>query len=162
MFAAGVAILSAVMDSLNIDELYVSDGALREGVLYDMEDKFKSLDIRSRTAETLLSRYHVDLTHAEKVKETANALLLQAKPQLKDTIGTELFDLLGWSALLHEVGQSVAFQGYHRHSAYLIKHTTMPGFNTEQQRLISLSFDIKEKRSSCKSYRHCHCSRCNK
>lgn len=138
VFAAGVTILSAVMDSLNIDELYVSDGALREGVLYDMEDKFKSLDIRSRTAETLLSRYHVDLTHAEKVKETAHTLLLQAKPQLEGTVDAELFDLLGWSALLHEVGQSVAFQGYHRHSAYLIKHTTMPGFNTEQQRLISV------------------------
>ncbi|TKF93933.1 exopolyphosphatase, partial [Vibrio sp. F13] len=65
-------------------------------------------------------------------------LLLQVKPQLEGTIDTELFDLLGWSALLHEVGQSVAFQGYHRHSAYLIKHTTMPGFNTEQQRLISV------------------------
>ncbi|WP_135455571.1 exopolyphosphatase [Vibrio echinoideorum] len=138
VFAAGVTILSAVMDTLNIKELHFSDGALREGVLYDMEDKFKNCDIRVRTAEALISRYHIDLAHGEKVKELALTLLKQIKPQVETEVSRELFDLLGWSALLHEIGQSISFQGYHRHSAYLLKHTTMPGFNTEQQRLLSV------------------------
>lgn len=137
VFAAGVTILSASMDSLNIKELHFSDGALREGVLYDMVDRFKDIDVRTRTAETLVSRYHVDVVHAKKVKALVIALLRQAQPQVVIELNNELYDLLGWAALLHEVGQSIAFQGYHRHSAYLLKHTTMPGFNTEQQRLIS-------------------------
>ena len=138
VFAAGVSILSAVMDILDIKELHFSDGALREGVLYDMEERFKDIDIRTRTAETLISRYHVDLTHGERVKKLAVTLLKQAQSQINIPVHRELFDLLGWSALLHEVGQSISFQGYHRHSAYLLKHTTMPGFNAEQQRLLSL------------------------
>lgn len=137
VFAAGVTILSAAIDTLNINELHFSDGALREGVLYDMEDRFKDIDVRTRTAETLVSRYHVELVHSQKVKAVAVELLKQAQPQVTTAITNELYDLIGWAALLHEVGQSIAFQGYHRHSAYLLKHTTMPGFNTEQQRLIS-------------------------
>ncbi|MFS1491073.1 exopolyphosphatase [Vibrio splendidus] len=137
VFAAGVTILSAVMDMLNIKELHFSDSALREGVLYDMEDRFKDIDVRTRTAETLVSRYHVDVVHGQKVKVLALALLKQVQPQVSTAVNNELYDLIGWAALLHEVGQSIAFQGYHRHSAYLLKHTTMPGFNTEQQRLIS-------------------------
>ncbi|MEZ8066962.1 exopolyphosphatase [Vibrio sp. FF145] len=137
VFAAGVIILSAAMDTLDIKELHFSDGALREGVLYDMEDRFKDIDVRTRTAETLVSRYHVDVAHGQRVKELALALLKQVQPQVTTMVTNELYDLVGWAALLHEVGQSIAFQGYHRHSAYLLKHTTMPGFNTEQQRLIS-------------------------
>ncbi|MEZ9563456.1 exopolyphosphatase, partial [Vibrio splendidus] len=137
VFAAGVTILSAAMDMLNINELHFSDSALREGVLYDMEDRFKDIDVRTRTAETLVSRYHVDVVHGQKVTALALSLLKQAQPQVSTAVNNELYDLIGWAALLHEVGQSIAFQGYHRHSAYLLKHTTMPGFNTEQQRLIS-------------------------
>ncbi|MFS1933578.1 exopolyphosphatase [Vibrio splendidus] len=137
VFAAGVTILSAAMDMLNIKELHFSDSALREGVLYDMEDRFKDIDVRTRTAETLVSRYHVDVVHGQKVKVLALALLKQVQPQVSTAVNNELYDLIGWAALLHEVGQSIAFQGYHRHSAYLLKHTIMPGFNTEQQRLIS-------------------------
>ncbi|CDT92787.1 exopolyphosphatase [Vibrio coralliirubri] len=137
VFAAGVTILSAAMDTLDIKELHFSDGALREGVLYDMEDRFKDIDVRTRTAETLVSRYHVDVIHGKKVKVLALALLKQVQPQVTTAVTNEMYDLLGWSALLHEVGQSIAFQGYHRHSAYLLKHMTMPGFNTEQQRFIS-------------------------
>ncbi|WP_060983280.1 exopolyphosphatase [Vibrio splendidus] len=137
VFAAGVTILSAAMDTLDIKELHFSDGALREGVLYDMEDRFKDIDVRTRTAETLVSRYHVDVTHGNKVKELALSLLKQVQPQVTTAVTNQLYDLLSWAALLHEVGQSIAFQSYHRHSAYLLKHTTMPGFNTEQQGLIS-------------------------
>ncbi|MFS1877550.1 hypothetical protein [Enterovibrio norvegicus] len=97
----------------------------------------KILMFATRTAETLVSRYHVDVAHGQKVKVLTLALLKQVQPQVTTTVTNELYDLVGWAALLHEVGQSIAFQGYHRHSAYLLKHTTMPGFNTEQQRLIS-------------------------
>ncbi len=40
VFVPGLAILLAVFDSLDIKELRLSDGALREGVLYEMEGTF--------------------------------------------------------------------------------------------------------------------------
>src|SRR5690606_11513801 len=39
VFAAGVAILSAIFQDLKIKEMHYSDGALREGLMYEMESR---------------------------------------------------------------------------------------------------------------------------
>lgn len=137
VFAAGVAILTGIFKALSIKEMHFSDGALREGLLYEMEDRFQRSDIRMRTTENLALKHQVDLEHAARVRGQA----LEFIHQLQDSLGikkkSQLFDLLSWSALLHEVGLSISFQGFHRHSAYLLKHTNMPGFNSEQQSVMA-------------------------
>ncbi|MGF1753515.1 exopolyphosphatase [Vibrio makurazakiensis] len=138
VFIAGVAILSAIVSDLEIDKLHYSDSALREGLLYEMEERFKRSDIRMRTAENLANKHLVDLEHAEKVREQATLLLKQTHKQLGISKHNELFDLLSWASLLHEVGLSISFQGFHKHSAYLLRHTNMPGFNSEQKLVLSV------------------------
>ncbi len=137
VFAAGVAILSAIFNALHIKEMHFSDGALREGLLYEMEDRFKYSDIRLRTTENLAAKHFVDLEHAAKVKGYAKDFLENVASELDLKRKSELFDLLEWSALLHEVGLSINLQAFHRHSAYILKHTNMPGFNSEQQQVLS-------------------------
>ncbi len=137
VFAAGVAILDAIVNTLKIEELYFSDGALREGLLYEMEERFERSDIRMRTTETLAKKHSVDLNHADNVRKQANSLLKQLLTKSDLEKNRELTDLLGWSALLHEVGLSITYQAFHRHSAYILRHTNMPGFNQEQQLVIS-------------------------
>lgn len=136
VFAAGVAILCAVFDALKIEEMIYSDGALREGLLYEMEDRFRHSDIRVRTAKAMAAQYHVDMDQATRVKDTAEYLYNQIEPQ-PGLAKSELSTLLGWGALLHEVGLSITYPGFHRHSAYLLRHCTMPGFNLEQQSVLA-------------------------
>ena len=50
---------------------------------------------------------------------------------------SELFDLLEWAALLHEVGLSISLRGFHRHSFYILLHSNLPGFNREQQLVLA-------------------------
>ncbi len=50
---------------------------------------------------------------------------------------SELAGLLNWAALLHEVGLSIGYPGYHKHSAYILRHTNLPGFNQEQQTVLA-------------------------
>jgi exopolyphosphatase / guanosine-5'-triphosphate,3'-diphosphate pyrophosphatase len=46
---------------------------------------------------------------------------------------------LTWAARLHEIGISIAYNGFHKHSAYIIEYADMPGFSrTEQSRLATL------------------------
>ncbi len=138
VFAAGVAILNAVFCSLKIEEMTFSDGALREGLLYEMEDRFRHSDIRTRTASAMATQYNVDMAQAERVKDTAEYLYSQIEPQPGLT-KSELSTLLGWGgALLHEAGLSISYPGgFHRHSAYLLRFSTMPGFNLEQQTVLA-------------------------
>ena len=50
VFVPGLAILYGIFDSLQIKQLTLSDGALREGILYEMEGHFRHQEIRQCTA----------------------------------------------------------------------------------------------------------------
>ncbi len=139
VFAAGVAILDSIVSGLGIKELHFSDGALREGLLYEMEERLQRSDIRMRTTEYLARKHIVDLSHADRVRKQADHFLKQAASQTGIGIKTnsELAALLNWAALLHETGLSISYQSRHKHSAYILQHTTMPGFNQEQQLVLA-------------------------
>ena len=79
----------------------------------------------------------MDLEHADRVKKQATLFLQQIHQNLGIKKHSELFDLLKWGALLHEVGLSISLQAFHRHSAYILRHTYMPGFNREQQSVLA-------------------------
>lgn len=113
-----------------------SDGALREGLLYEMEERFRHSDIRTRTAEAMAKQYNIDPDQALRVRKTAEKLYNQIEPQ-PGLAKAELATLLQWGALLHEVGLSISYAGFHRHSAYLLRHSTMPGFTLEQQTVLA-------------------------
>ncbi|GAM71970.1 exopolyphosphatase [Vibrio sp. JCM 19236] len=137
VLAPGVAILQAIMSGLNIKELHFSPSALREGVMYEVESRFAHSDIRMRTAENLAARHHIDVEQANRVKLFASHFLKQVGKELKLGKNSEVTKLLDWAALLHEVGLSINYTGYHRHSFYLLQNTNMPGFNSEQKKLVA-------------------------
>ena len=133
---AGLAILYAVFDVLNIDKLAYSDGALREGVMYDLLGRFKHEDIRDRSVQALMGRYNADLKQAERVVNTAQQLFDDVAQQLDLT--NEDSDLLRRAAYLHEIGLAISHGGYHRHGAYLLQHSDIPGFSQIDQNHLSL------------------------
>lgn len=137
VFVPGLAILCGVFDSLAIKELRLSDGALREGVLYEMEGRFRHDDIRSRTAQSLASQYNIDREQARRVLETTTMMYAQWLEQNPKLANPQLASLLNWAAMLHEVGLNINHSGLHRHSAYILQHSDLPGFNQEQQMLMA-------------------------
>ncbi|MBP0049596.1 exopolyphosphatase [Marinobacterium sp. AK62] len=133
---AGVAILIALFESLSIDSMSFSDGALREGVLYDMAGRLRHEDVRERTITALARRYHVDRKQASRVEATA----LIALAQVKDDWGLDSSDyheMLSWAARSHEIGLAVAHSQFHKHSAYLLHHSDLPGFTQLEQQLLA-------------------------
>ena len=79
MFAGGVAILAAVFSQLKIKQMRWSEGAMREGLLYDMIGRYTDEDARERTVRSMQLRYHVDLAQAARVEQTALKLLAQVQ-----------------------------------------------------------------------------------
>src|SRR5262245_7210167 len=98
-FAGGVAILAEVFEQLGIESMRVADGAMREGLLYDLLGRYTDEDSRERTVRSMQERYHVDATQAERVEDTAITFLNQVEEawQLTDP-SVEL--LLRWAARL--------------------------------------------------------------
>ena len=136
VFPGGLAILYAAFKQLKIEELMVSDGALREGVIYDHVGRITQHDIRELSIDALMKRYHVAFAHAERVHVLASALFGQVVNHFSED--EERFeDALRWGAKLHEVGLAISHRKYHRHSAYLIEHSDIPGFSRQEQRTLS-------------------------
>ncbi|QDY42680.1 exopolyphosphatase [Candidatus Pantoea soli] len=137
VFVPGLAILCGVFDALAIRELRLSDGALREGVLYEMEGRFRHQDIRSRTAQSLANHYAIDNDQARRVLETTEQLHSQWQEQNPKLANPQLTALVKWAAMLHEVGLTINHSGMQRHSAYILQNSNMPGFNQDQQMLLA-------------------------
>ena len=137
VFPGGVAILGSVMESLCLDSMQVSTGALREGVVIDMLGRYEHNDIRNESIKELASRFHVDKNHSERVKRTALALFDQIAHDLGEDVAVYR-TLLGWAADVHEVGLDIAHAQYHKHGGYLLTHIDLPGFSQTEQFRVSL------------------------
>lgn len=132
----GLAILRAVFDSLGIKMMHPSTGALREGVLYDLVGRSRDEDTRDRTVSEFMARYHIDGSQAERVERTALECLEQVA-EAWELVDAEARKLLVWAARLHEIGLTISYSGYHKHSEYLIANSVMPGFSRNDQQLIA-------------------------
>ena len=131
----GIAIMRAALSELKIERLVVAAGAMRQGILWDMVGRIRHHDMRDMTVSQFMSRYHVDAKQARRVAARA----LQLYEQLSEGKGEETAPLfLDWAAKLHEIGISVAYSGYNRHSAYIIQNADMPGFSRMEQERLAL------------------------
>ena len=137
VFPGGLVILLETMAGLEIEELNVSDGALREGLLYDMLGRIQRHDARDRTIDGLQTRFHVDRAQAERVETLALTLLAQVDADWG--LESPCFALaLAWAGRLHEAGLDIAHAKHHRHAAYLIANADLPGFNRLEQHLLAI------------------------
>ncbi len=132
----GLAILGAVLSALDIRTMLVANGAMRQGVLYDMLGRFHHKDMRDITVAQFMQRYHVDALQARRVGNLALNLYGKLSGDA-DKVDDASGRYIGWAAKLHEIGISVAYSGYHKHSAYIVNNAEMPGFSRDEQNLLS-------------------------
>ena len=136
VFAGGLAILTAIFNTLGVESLRVADGALREGLLYDMLGRYNDEDARERSVRAMMARFHVETTQAERVAQTTTDFLSQvtAAWQLDDPLAASV---LRWASCLHEIGLDISHSGHHKHAAYLVENADLPGFPREEQKLLA-------------------------
>ncbi|MEP7068168.1 MAG: exopolyphosphatase [Usitatibacter sp.] len=135
VLAGGVAIMSGVFAELSLARATVADGALRDGVLWDLLKRVHHRDIREVTIDQFMRRYHVDSSQSQRVANLARALARGLAG--KDAAAQGAAPFLEWAAKLHEIGISIAQAAYHKHSAYILANADMPGFSRQEQGYLS-------------------------
>lgn len=133
VFAGGFVIMSALFKEFELEHMMFSDGALRLGVLYDLLGRYHRHDLRESTVSNFMRRYQVDIPQAQRVSETALRLLAPLLLDKDQETRDAECRTLQWAASLHEIGQSIAHSGYHKHSAYILANADMPGFSRMDQ-----------------------------
>ncbi|MFT5759779.1 MAG: exopolyphosphatase/guanosine-5'-triphosphate,3'-diphosphate pyrophosphatase [Alteromonadaceae bacterium] len=135
VITSGLAILIAVFESFDLKEIQLSNGALREGLLYEMLPKNKDLSIRQRTINSLTEKFHVDIEHAKRIKKHAGNLF-SLYENIWSLDPTKTLSLLNASCDLHEIGLLLEYKNHQQHSAYVLKHVALPGFYQKERQLI--------------------------
>ncbi len=143
VIAGGLSILYTVAMSFGIDSLMPARGALRQGVVFDLDERLNAdaqpggsgqdsggTDIRDASIRDLQRRFLVDLPQAKRVAQVAQTLHEQAVP----TAARETQRELQWACAVHEIGMMVSHHDHHRHSAYMLANVDAAGFSQSQQR----------------------------
>ena len=146
VWPGGLAILVELLDVLGVERLRVSEGALREGLLYDQLGRLRHEDARQRSVEAMARRYSVDRAQAERVATTAAELLAQCERwKLPSPLAARMLE---WAATLHEIGLDISHDGFQRHGAYIAENADLPGFPRAEQ--LFLAFLIGNQRRDLK------------
>lgn len=134
VIAGGLAVMLALFQEFRLDSMTVAQGAMREGILWDLLGRVHDHDMRDVTVAQFQRRYHVDTRQARRVEQLA--LRLHGQLGLDQP---EAARYLAWAARLHEIGISIAHSGLHKHGAYILENADMPGFSRrDQARLATL------------------------
>jgi exopolyphosphatase/guanosine-5'-triphosphate,3'-diphosphate pyrophosphatase len=129
VIAGGLAVLTAVFDTFGVERMNAADGALRQGVLFDLLGRSEeSTDVRGQTIARLQQRFGVDTAQAHRVEATALLLYNQIAPRADE----EKRRMLTWACGLHELGMSVSHSEFHKHGAYIIANADAAGFSQSQ------------------------------
>ncbi|MGB0952334.1 MAG: exopolyphosphatase [Planctomycetota bacterium] len=134
-FLGGLAVLIGVMESLEVERMETSEAALREGLLVDLLGRLLHEDARDTTVRAMQERHDVDRSQAKRVAQAAS-ILGEVLTDVWD-LGIDDLKLLDWASKLHEVGLAVRHTGYHRHGAYLVRNSDLPGFSRTEANLLA-------------------------
>ena len=139
VLGGGLSILYTLAMQFGIARLQPARGALRQGVIFDLDERLRSgqdrhyRDMRDSGVRELQRRFGVDQDQAARVQALALALHHEVEPDADAEARREL----GWAAALHEIGMVVSHHDHHRHSAYIVANADAPGFSQSQQRRIA-------------------------
>lgn len=140
VLGGGLAVLRAVFDLLQIEEMHPAQGALRHGALFDLIDRENpTTDVRTRMIEWLARHFGADTAQGERVARTATQLYEQAMTGPgTDEDKQRSLRKLQWAAQVHEIGMQISHSDYHKHGAYILENTDLQGFTVDELQRLGL------------------------
>jgi exopolyphosphatase/guanosine-5'-triphosphate,3'-diphosphate pyrophosphatase len=143
IIVAGNAIIIEAMLTLGAEEIVICERALRDGIIVDLVSQDRALadrigDERAKRLEAIeaLAHHYAHLGgHQRQVARLALALFERLSSL--HALAPSDRDLLYAAAILHGIGRFVADSARHKHSAYLIRNSVLPGWRDDERELVA-------------------------
>ncbi len=138
-----VVVLRILMERLDLEELTISDKAIREGLLSDFIDRHREgiqavqdiPNVRRRDVLRVARKCQYDPVHTHHVAKLCLQIFDQTASAHK--LGEREREWLEYAAILHDVGYLINSRQHHKHSYYLIKNCDLAGFTADEIELIA-------------------------
>jgi len=144
VFPGGLGILYALFEALQIKEMRFSDGALREGAIYELLGRIHQEDTRESSILNLQKRFHSHVGRNERVRHQAMAFFAHCAGAWK--LSAWHGQCLAWAALTHDIGLDIAHSGFHKHGEYIWRNADIPGFSRREQGVVAALLRAQRKR----------------
>ena len=135
VIAGGLAIMIAILEELNVTDMTIADGSLREGVMYDLLGRQSEHDLRPTTVQRMKKRVLIDEDQSQRVAKTAVMLLRELVNN--NSFEENYYKLMSWAAELYEIGLAISHNDYHKHGAYILANADMAGFSKPEQSILA-------------------------
>jgi exopolyphosphatase/guanosine-5'-triphosphate,3'-diphosphate pyrophosphatase len=136
IIVAGCAIADSILWELGVQTLEVVDFGLKHGLIYDFIDSYRPEGAAPKTRENsvrqLGRRCRYDEKHADAVATLAT-MVYEALAQaglLKYSQNERELVFLG--SLTHDIGKFLSYENHQLHSWYLVKNSTILGFDDDE------------------------------
>ncbi|MBS1873826.1 MAG: Ppx/GppA family phosphatase [Acidobacteria bacterium] len=142
IIVAGAAVFLRLLEMFHHPSMYYLAAGVRDGIIADLLSRGVGRELthlnadQRRAVEEMARRYGVNLRHARKVASMALALFESLRPvhRLPPANGR----LLEAAAYLHDAGHFISDTGHHKHSAYIVANSDMPGFTDEERLVVAM------------------------
>ncbi len=145
LIVPGMILVDMIFRIFNLNEIVVSDYALREGmVLHYLKDRFNTsseqehdfeIDIRKESVYDLGCRCDWNRKHSEHVA-TLSLQLFDSLASLHH-LEAPYRELLECASLLHNIGSFISISSHHKHSQYIILNGELRGFSPSEIEIIA-------------------------
>ncbi|SET41844.1 Ppx/GppA phosphatase family protein [Thalassotalea agarivorans] len=135
VFVSGLAILAAAFESFGFEQIQLSSGAIREGLLYQMINGEKPMPVRMKTCNQITARFSLDLQQSQRVEMLVQQLA-SSEQYTQILADNDIREILSAACKMHEIGKSIGFKNHERHAYYLLNHMELAGFNVSQRQLL--------------------------
>ena len=141
IIVAGAAVFLRTLERFQHSALFYCSAGVRDGIVADLAARGVGLEAsrlsgeQRSEVEDLGEKYAINMKHAHQVAFLAGRLFDIFEPvhRLPPAAGK----LLEAAALIHDVGHFVSGTGHHKHSAYLIANSDLPGFTNREKLIIA-------------------------
>ncbi|WP_371189965.1 guanosine-5'-triphosphate,3'-diphosphate pyrophosphatase [Thalassotalea ponticola] len=134
VFVAGLAILIAIVDEFELTRVILAQGAIREGILYELLPNMRNVNIRQRTISGLIQRFSIDERHAYRVANIADSAFTQLAKAWSLTL--PMSSILQSACALHEIGLLLEYKNNKQHGQYILANADLAGFSQAERLLL--------------------------
>jgi exopolyphosphatase/guanosine-5'-triphosphate,3'-diphosphate pyrophosphatase len=139
---AGSAVFLRVLEAMGLDSMHYSVAGVRDGIIADLDARGVGHElsrlsaVHLRVVEAMCGKYGVDLQYARQVADFAVQLFDAFQPLHK--LPREQGRLLQSAAYLLDTGHFISDTGHHKHSAYIVANSDLPGYTDQERELVAI------------------------
>jgi len=136
----GLVLLDFLIDKGAIQQVKISESALREGMILEYIDRQGEVldlslqthyaDPRRRSIFELLRKYNWHEKHSRHIAKLALQLFDTLRDELE--LSEEDRELLEYAGYMHDIGYHISHRKHHKHALYLIRYADLKGFTEDE------------------------------